>query len=253
MATLEQNHVVQKPLQMYNLHVFILNRRYFGYQSSGSPLEEYSREEVATLVRTAFDPKTYSQPLVFVDGTWNENTNIVIVPDHWDHIIPTAAKAIWNPEVLFVEFVYILHAKELVGNKNPMLVQRLAAPVNAQQLYDKSLERGPKESTPSSIPMFRVDRSSADDSLTYIRRYYENEKKFSGSADTMQPQNKGRRRHSVSKKSSWHAHMDTMLAQQEHVEEDSSATSSKLREEQETNEYERAWLALREKAQLMRR
>lgn len=96
----EKSHQVTDNTTLYNLHVYPLKRRYYGYENIGdTALKEYTRAEVEAKITAAFAN-------VFVDSTLNSNTSIVVVPDNWDRHMPASARGL---KFQYVPFVYVLH------------------------------------------------------------------------------------------------------------------------------------------------
>ena len=106
-----------------NLHVYALPGDYFGYNNIGDEkLMKYSMAQVEHKIRDAFHPN------VFVEPSINENTSVVIVPDHYN-FLPQDTQLL-SQTLYVVPFVYILHPGITAKN-----LKHATAPGNASVIY----------------------------------------------------------------------------------------------------------------------
>jgi hypothetical protein len=152
---LQQNEIDS---YMKKFYIFFPNRRFYGYDpeartgdysSHGLKLRQFSRDEVKEIVKKVFKPEN-----VLFDESITAQTNLLIVPDHWDHMLPVSARQ-YRKDVKYLPFSHVLHAS-VSGSNN---VQSLIPPVDAD--FRVLLEERKPEKSEMYISLDKIPKDTS--------------------------------------------------------------------------------------------
>jgi len=135
---------VTDPKQLEWHRVYIVAQNFYGKDPKTGILREYPREEVEKEVITTLGiTKTFVEPAI------TQDTTLLIVPDHWNRVLPGAARQ-YKQNLSYLPFSFILYPK--VTDEHKML--QLQAPPDAA--YRIMEEKQNKPIPPESFVIEKV-------------------------------------------------------------------------------------------------
>jgi len=166
---------VTTPDQLRNFYVYVVNRKFYGYDPALLPkrvLKEYDREQVKTYVQSVFGGANH----VFFDDEMTSNTNLLIVPDHWNRKLPTKA-LLYKPNLFYLPFSYVLFPNATTVKE----MQNVTPPVDAA--YQLFLQEQKQDE--SDVGTFQLSKVASDKILKRFQGWRIDDMRFRGATPDM--------------------------------------------------------------------